>query len=436
MISIQDTSTNALHTIGQYVIEYSARRNAFVTTLINRIAFTVFKSRSWDNPYNMFFRGTMALGETIEEVYVNIARPFDFNPDVAEKTLFRREFPDVRATFHTLNWQKFYKQTVSEQQLRTAFVAWSGITDLVGRIVDAMYTSMNYDLFCAMKYMIARAILNGGIGTYKVTDFTDNENLGDLVASIKGLSNDMTFLQPNYNAAGVYNATDKGDQYIFIDSFLDAKIDVNVMAAAFNLDRVEYMGRRILVNGWDKHDTTRLAELFGNDPDYVPFTADELAVLSGIGAVMVDRDIMMCYDVLLEMDTTQNWEGLYWNYVLHAWKLLSLSPFANGVALTKDVFSVSGVSVTYADGSATSGEGATAPATKKGGSVQFAADVTGTGIFNHGVLWSLSGAQESGTYIMGGTLRVATNETATSLVVTATSIADPTVSGSVTVTVS
>lgn len=436
-IQIQDTSTNGLHQIGQYVIEYAPRRNAFVDTLMNRIVMTVISSRSWDNPYQMFFRGTMALGETIEEAFVNIARPFDFNPDVAEKTLFRREFPDVRTTFHTLNYQKFYKQTISEQQLRTAFVQWQGITDLISRVVEAMYTSMYYDLFVTTKYMLCRAVLNGGIGGYKVTDFTSNSNLGDLVSAIKGVSNDMTFLGTKYNEAGVYNATDKSDQYVFIDTMLDAKLDVNVLAQAFNMDKVEFAGRRILMNGWDNHDTARLAELFGNDPDYEAFTENELAVLAGIGAIIVDRDVFMMWDNLLEMDQTRNWEGLYWNYVLHAWKTFSLSPFANAVAFTKDVFSITSVTITNADGTAMEEDDDDNPTATvdKGRSIQLAAEVVGTGIYNGAVTWSLTGAEESGTYIMGGTLRVATNETAESLVVTATSIADPEVSGTATITI-
>ena len=313
MIQIQDTNTNTLHTIGQIITEYKPTRNAFIDTLVNRIAMVLVTSRTWDNPWSIFKRGTMDLGETIEEVYVNIAKPFDFNPDTAEKRVFRREFPDVRVTFHKLNYQKFYKVTISQQQLRTAFLAWSGISDLVTRIIDSLYTAMNYDEYIAMKYMLCRAILNGGIGGYKVSDFTSNSNLGDLIASVRGTVNNMEFLSNKYNSAGVMNASGRGDVYCFIDTMLDARVDVNVLAAAFNMDRATFAGRRILIDGWANHDTDRLGELFGNDPDYVPFTADDLEVLAGIGAVVADRDLWMVFDTLLEMENINNGEGLYYN---------------------------------------------------------------------------------------------------------------------------
>ena len=433
MIHIQNTTTNDLHTIGQIVTEFQPTRNAFVDTLVNRIAMVLVTSRTWDNPWAVFKRGTMDLGESIEEVFVNIARPFQYNPDRAEKTVFRREFPDVRVTFHNMNYQKFYKVTISQQQLRTAFLAWSGITDLVTRIIDSLYTAMNYDEYIVMKYMLCRAVLNGGIGGYKVSDFTSNNNLGDLIASVKGVVNNMGFLSDKYNAAGVMNSTGRELVYCFIDTMLDARVDVNVLASAFNMDKTEFVGRKIMVDGWDKHDTKRLAELFSDDADYVPFTSDDLAVLAGIGAIVVDRDIFMIFDNLLEMENINNGEGLYWNYWLHCWRTFSMSPFANAVAFTKDNFTITSVVVNRADGSNIPAEGITL---SKGGSIQFEAVVNGTGVYNNAVTWSVENAEESGTYIMGNTLRIATNETADVVTVYATSIADPTVRDGVYVHVS
>ncbi len=427
MIAIQDTSTATLHTIGQMITEFKPYRNAFVDTLINRVAMVIVTSKTWDNPWSVFKRGTMDLGESIEEVFVNIAKPFDFNPDRAEKQVFRREFPDIRVTFHQMNYQKFYKVTVSQQQLRTAFLNWSGISDLTTRIIDSLYTGMNYDEYVTMKYMLCRSILNGGIGGIKVSDFTSNANLGDLIATVKGTVNNMQFLSDKYNTAGVMNSA--RDVYCLIDTMLDARVDVNVLASAFNMDKTEFVGRKILIDGWANHDTDRLAELFGDDDSYTPFTSAELTVLGGIGTVIMERDAWMVFDNLQEMENINNGEGLYWNYWLHVWRTFSMSPFAVAAVLTKDTFAVTSVDITNADGT-------TATTTiSLGGSNQYAATVAGTGTFNNAVKWELAGAQESGTYIMGGTIRVARNETATSLTLTATSIADPTVSDTITITV-
>lgn len=430
-IQIQTTTTEGLHQIGQLITEYQPYRNAFIDTLINRVAMVIVTSKTWNNPWSVFKRGTLDLGETIEEVFVNIARPFDFNPDKAEKEVFKREFPDVRVTFHKLNYMKYYKVTISQQQLRTAFLAWSGITDLVTRIVDSLYTGMNYDEYIVMKYMLCRAVLNGGIGGYKVADFTSPSNLGDLIASVKGVVNSMEILSNKYNSAGVMNAIERGDVYCIIDTFLDARVDVNVLASAFNMDKTEFVGRKILIDGWANHDTARLALLFENDDNYTPFTSEELETLSGIGAIVCERDLWMVFDALQEMENINNGQGLYWNYWLHVWRLFSISPFAQAVVFTKDTFTVTFVIIKNADHTNIDG----ALTIPKGGSKQFAAEIQGTGTFNDAVTWSLSGAEASGTYIMGGTLRVATDETARTLTLKATSIADPSHSGTLSITV-
>jgi hypothetical protein len=187
------------------------------------------------------------------------------------------------------------------------------------------------------------------------------------------------------------------------------------------MDKTEFIGRRILIDGWGNHDAARLALLFEDDEDYTPFTSGELAILDGIGAIVADRNLWMVFDNLQEMENVNNGEGLYWNYWLHVWRTFSMSPFANAVAFTKDAFSITSVEIVLPDGTTPS-----SPTVNKGKSIQFAAEVEGTGIYNDAVTWSITGAEESGTYIMGGTLRVATNETATAVVIRATSIADPT----------
>ena len=67
---------------------------------------------------------------------------------------------------------------------------------------------------------------------------------------------------------------------------------------------------------------------------------------------------------------------------------------------------------------------------------QFHATVAGSGFFDRTVTWSVSGNNKAGTTIdAAGNLHVASDETATTLTVTATSNADSTKSGSATGTV-
>ena len=137
--------------IGNIIMQYPALQNEFLSALVNRIGLVIITSRMYSNPWTMFKKGIMELGDSVEEIFVNIAKPFQYDPAVAEDTVFKRQIPDVRAAFHIRNYQKYYKATVSQDQLRTAFLSWDGITDLIARIVDSMYTGANYDEFITMK---------------------------------------------------------------------------------------------------------------------------------------------------------------------------------------------------------------------------------------------------------------------------------------------
>ena len=128
---VNDIAT--LHQIGEIVTTYDAVRNEFLSALYNRIGRVLITSKMYDNPWASFKKGMLEFGETIEEIFVNIAKPHQFDQQRAETEIFKRVIPDVRSAFHTMNYQKFYKNTISNDQLRQAFLSWNGITDIINK---------------------------------------------------------------------------------------------------------------------------------------------------------------------------------------------------------------------------------------------------------------------------------------------------------------
>ena len=160
-VPIATPDADSIREIGAVIMDYPQLQNEFLSALVNRIGRVLITSKMYDNPLQMFKKGMLEFGETIEEVFVNLAKPFQFDPEDAESTIFKREMPDVKSAFHIMNYQKYYKTTIQNDQLRQAFLSWDGITDLIAKIVDAMYTGANYDEFITMKYLLAKHILNG-----------------------------------------------------------------------------------------------------------------------------------------------------------------------------------------------------------------------------------------------------------------------------------
>lgn len=426
---VVNSSTDSIHAIGDYIINYDPATNAFLHALVNRIGMTIITSKLYDNPWEFMKQGWLEFGETIEEIYVNIARPFGYSPSKAETDVFKREIPDVRAAFHRMNYQKFYKGTISKDQVRQAFLSWTGISDLIARIVESLYTAANTDEYYMVKYMVANAIVRGYIQPVAIPAVT-KENSVDIATEFQAMSELLRFQSTKYTMSGVTTHTDFEDQYLIMDARFRATMNMNVLATAFNIEYRELMGRIVTVDDLASHDWERLTMLFTDpdtgevDPNFHKFTEEEVATLNSCPAVLVSRTFLQIWDNFRNMTEQYNGQGLYWNYWLHLWMTFSISPFSQAVAYTSQAWSVTGVTVSP-----------TTASVDKGQDVMLTATVAGTGIINRNVTWSIAGNASSGTYVNGGKVHVAADEAATSITVTATSVGDPTKAGNATITV-
>ena len=344
-VPIATPDADSIRTIGAIIMDYPSLQNEFLSALVNRIGLVIITSKMYSNPLSVLKKGVLEHGETIEEIFVNIAKPFTFNPEEAEDKQYKREIPDVRSAFHMLNYKKFYKVTISDDELRQAFLSWAGISDLIAKIVDSMYTAAEYDELEVTKYMIARQILDGRVYAVTIPDVT-TPNMKSVVSTVKGVSNKFTFMNSNYNVAGVKTHTLKNEQYIIMNANFDATMDVEVLASAFNMDKAQFMGNRLMIDGFGTLDTARLAELFAGDSTYKEISQTELEALDKIPCILIDKDYAQIYDNMYKMTENYNGQGLYWNYFYHTWKTFSVSPFSQAVVFVPAVPSVTSVTVT------------------------------------------------------------------------------------------
>ena len=416
------SKTDSPKEIGAIIMSYTAIQNEFLTGLINRISRTILISRLYENPWRMFKKGLLDMGETVEEIFTNICNAQSFSPAVAENEVFKRVIPDVRTAFHTMNYQKFYKQTISDEQLRQAFLSWQGVTDLIASIVNAMYTAANYDEFLVMKYLIAKNAVNGNMYSVTIPAAT-TDNAKSIVSTARSYSNKLTFMSTTYNPAGVSTFTPRDNQYILVNTDFDGIMNVEVLASAFNMSNAEFLGHMILVDGFGNLDIERLNALLNDTPGYQEIGSGDLTALNNIPAMLVDENFFMIFDNLAKFTEIYNSEGLYWNYSFHTWKTFGVSPFANAVIFNPVAAAVTNVTVSPSSVTVT-----------KGQTAQFTANVTATGFAPQSVTWTVNGAADGTTISPSGLLTVDPAETQTSLTVTATSTYTPTKSGTATVT--
>ena len=354
-VPLATPNADSIREIGAVIMDNPQLQNEFLSALVNRIGRVLITSKMYENPWSMFKKGLLEFGETIEEIFVNIAKPYQFDPAVAESNLFKREIPDVRSAFHIMNYQKYYKTTIQNDQLRQAFLSWQGITDLIAKIVDSMYTGANYDEFQTMKYMLAKHVLDGRMYPVTIPTVSDT-NMKTIVSTIKGVSNNYEFMSSKYNLAGVQNYSMKADQYLLINSKFDATMDVEVLASAFNVDKAEFAGKRVLVDSFGSLDIDRLNILFAGDPTYTEISKTDLEALDAIPCILVDKDWFMIFDNYFNFTEQYNGEGLYWNYWYHVWKTFSVSPFANNALFIPGTPAVTKVTVSPASATVKAGQ--------------------------------------------------------------------------------
>ena len=421
-VPVATKDADSIRTIGAILMDNPQLQNEFLSALVNRIGRVVMLSKMYSNPLAMFKKGILEFGETMEEIFVNIAKPFQYDPEVAETNQYKREIPDVRSTFHVINYKKFYKATIEDRQLRPAFLSWDGISELISRVVDSMYTGANYDEFQVTKYMLAKTILAGRL--YATTiDEISTENMKSIVATIKEASDNFEFLSNKYNIAGVMNNAMKNEQYILVNTNFNSKMDVEVLASAFNMSKADFIGRKVTVDGFGNIDNDRLAVLFADDDTYVPLTDDELEALNTIPAVLVDGNFFMIYDNLIEFTEKYNGEGLYWNYWYHVWKTFSISPFHNATVFVPTESGVTSVTVSPSTATVTAGQ-----------SIGLLATVVTTGFAPQTVVWTSD--TEGVTVTNSGIVTVGSDVAdETEVTITATSTFDDSVSGTATITV-
>jgi uncharacterized protein YjdB len=352
--------------VGAGILINQALQNEFVTALVDRIGLVVVKRASLKNHLKKFKKGMMPQGRTIEEIFVDITKAKKYDPEDAEQTLFQREIPNVKTLFHERNRQDLYVQTISDEQLRSAFVSWGAFEQFLSGIINAIYNSAEVDEYKYMK-LLADNYYSKGLFTIVPVTKPDSETAArEFIKKVRATARKMTLPTGtrDYNALAVHTRTEMENLHLLISADLEAEVDVDVLAKAFNMDKSTFLGHVTVV--------------------------DDFAS-AGIEAILVDEEWYMVYDQLQKMETVRNSKGLYWNYFYHVWQVMSASRFANAVAFVSGA--VKEVTQVIVD--------PTIASLKAGKTMEFTAYVRSTDGVDRTVTWAVVG--DAGTTKVAGT---------------------------------
>ena len=294
---------------------YTPQLNEFVTNLINRIALTIVRNKSYNNPLAILKKGSVPLGTDIQDIYENPAQreQYEYSNDAMAKLLTITD-PDTQVAYYRRNRQDLYTKTISREGLQGAFVSWENFEDYIAGITNSLYSGNYIDEFKFTKDLVKGAYETGKAIIEVVEEPVDEATSKAFLKTARALYKKMSFPSTEYNAYSKFTESEKTittwtepDRVVLmIKADAMAEIDVDALAMAFNLDKADFLGRVIEVDD------------FEND---------------NIIGVICDEAFFQIYDNQFRFDEFYNARTMSWNEYLHVWQIFAVCPFANAVVL-------------------------------------------------------------------------------------------------------
>ena len=298
--------------------QYTPQLNEFVNNLINRIALTIIRNKSFNNPLSVFKKGSVPLGTDIQDIYENPANAEKYEyTDTAMAKLLTITDPDTHVAYYRRNRQDLFTKTISREGLQGAFVSWDDFENYIAGITTSLYSGNYIKEFDLTKALIDGAYDSGKVVVETVTAITDETSAKEFVKKARSLYLKMSLPSTEYNAyskfsgaKGTITTWTESDRIVVITTAdVMSQVDVEVLASAFNIDSAKLMGRIIVVDKFENPE---------------------------IQAVICDEAWLQIYDNIFRFDEFYNARVMAWNEYLHAWGTFAICPFANAVVLATE----------------------------------------------------------------------------------------------------
>ena len=317
--------------------------NEFCNALVNRIVYTQFEIKSFRNPLVVLEGDRIPLGYAGQEIYVNPAKGRQYNANDFAGLLVKYE-ADVKVQYQAINSDLQYPVTFSRQQLKKAFTSWGDLETFIDGLSNSLYNGAYIDEFTFTKGIIAGAYKDNKAVIEQVTAVTNEATAKALVERMRELYLNFQLPSSEYNAwakcggAGrpIMTWTNPEDIVVIIKNSLRAKLDVNVLAEAFNMDKTTLLGNIIAVDNFDMYDEDGTKIFDG----------------SSIVGMIADKSWFRIKRQDMFMDSFYNANNRSIQYYLNVVKMYNFSLFANGVIFATALPSVPYTSLSY--GSTTS----------------------------------------------------------------------------------
>ena len=322
-IPIIDENTS-ISTLAEPILSVPAVANEFMSMLVNRIVYTQFETKLYNNPLRVLEGDRIPLGFAGQEVFTNPAKGRKYNVNDFAGLLQKYE-ADTKVQYLTVNSDLQYPVTVGRHALKKAFTSWADLDRFIDQLSNSLYNGAYIGEFRNTKNIVASAYAYGGVRVQTVSAVADDATAKAFVKKCRNLFLDFQVPSTSFNAwaqAGGYGEpittwSNPEDIVLILRNSVRTEIDVDVLAAAFNIDKATLMGNIITVDNFDVYDDEGVKRFDG----------------SAIQGIIADKAWFKIKQQDMYLDEFYNANNRTWQYYLNITKMYEYSLFANAVVL-------------------------------------------------------------------------------------------------------
>ena len=338
-LPIVDENTD-IGSFGTPILTNTPVMNEFMNRLVNRIVYTSFENRYFNNPLQILEGDRIPLGYSGQEIYVNPAKGRKYDVNDFAGLLVKYE-ADVKVQYTAVNMDLQYPVTVSRHKLKQAFVSWDALDNFVMELSNSLYNGAYIGEFNYTKGLVSAAFKSNQVQYETISAINSEANAKAFLQKARELFFNFQLPSTENNAwakVGGYGRDiltySRPEDIVFlIRNDVRSYLDINVMAAAFNITSAELLGRIIPVDNFDQYDDDGVKIYDG----------------SSIVAMIADKSWFRIKRQDMYMDEFYNPNNRTWQYYLNLTKMYNYSLFANAVVFCTSAPSVDIVSMKFTE---------------------------------------------------------------------------------------
>ena len=313
-------SDNA-HTWISNILSDSDMANSFFSGLTNTIVKQQIISRFFNNPLERFKTGELPYGLAESEFYINPQTGETFLYPQADTAgtgvnadLLKDKLPDIKQIFFKKNYGKKYKKSYSDVQILNVVQTWDDLGRLIDGISRSLVSDANIEEFDTTKALMTAGFNNGDMVVSSISDITDKATAEAFLVKAREKFLAFQFPSDAYNSwtdsdgHKVTTWSDPDNISIIITAKTSAVVDVYALAAAFNIDKAEIMGK--------------------------VFVVDKIDDAGKVAAILFDDTKLHFEKVLERAYSFFNPDSCSVSFYYYRQAVLALDPFANCIAFT------------------------------------------------------------------------------------------------------